>query len=334
MPLVVHPHFHSRRTGVTRHVETMVDALAAEPGWEACVLGWSVGVDVPRVGLEELGRRARREPLVWHAHRNNELQMGVLLRSLGWPLHVVFTRHAAGRPSWPTRLLAKRADRLIAISDAVRRDFSATAQVVRHGVDVAKLRPRDPRSVSWGKLGLAGEAGIGVVGRIRPAKGQQDFLNAVQPLLEAHPTWRAILVGRLQRQHRRWFQSLPTHPRVQHVPEQHDVVPWYQGLSILVQPSHQEGLGLAALEGMAAGCCVVASDVSDMAQIIEHGRTGFLYPPGDVAALRGILATLMQAPAQIDAVGEAAAAQAARALTLAAEAKALRRIYAELTDTN
>jgi len=63
---------------------------------------------------------------------------------------------------------------------------------------------------------------------------------------------------------------------------------------ICVLISHWEGFGLALVEGMAAGCAVVASDVPGMREIITNGVDGLLVPPGNPAALADALERLLR----------------------------------------
>ena len=114
MSLVVHPHFHRRRTGVTAHTELVVTELARTS--ETRALGELLAARVPRITWGELWRRLRTEPLVWHAHRNNELLVGLLLRLLGREVRLVYTRHGGGRPGRFTRLLARQAERLVTLN--------------------------------------------------------------------------------------------------------------------------------------------------------------------------------------------------------------------------
>src|SRR5712692_548759 len=121
MPLVVHPHFHLRRTGVTRHVETIVPALRRE--FEARAIGSQLRAEIPRIGWGELWRRLRAERVVWHAHRNNELLVGLLIRLFSSNLRVAFTRHSASRPGQYTRFLARRANLRVALTEEVHKAF-------------------------------------------------------------------------------------------------------------------------------------------------------------------------------------------------------------------
>src|SRR5688572_4989289 len=106
MALVVHPHFHRRRTGVTRHVEAVVPALARS--LDARALGSALDEGLPRIGWKELWSR-RGEGVVWHAHRVNELFVGLVLRLFSRRMRLVFTRHSAAAPGALTRLLSRGA---------------------------------------------------------------------------------------------------------------------------------------------------------------------------------------------------------------------------------
>lgn len=70
--------------------------------------------------------------------------------------------------------------------------------------------------------------------------------------------------------------------------------------------THWEGMPLALVEAMAAGCACVGSDVLGVREVLEHGRTGLLVPHADVAALADALQQLLQDPAQAQGLGRAA----------------------------
>src|ERR1043166_9921681 len=77
----------------------------------------------------------RREPLIWHARRNDEMIAGVLLRALGWPLKVVFTSAAQRHHSWLTRWLIRQMDAVIATSERSASFLKRKGTVVMHGGD-------------------------------------------------------------------------------------------------------------------------------------------------------------------------------------------------------
>jgi len=336
MALVVHPHFHRRRTGVTQHVETIVPALAPFSETrvvESRLAGLAIRPTVPRVAWREIRSRAKSGDLVWHAHRNGELAAGLLLRAFFPKTRVVFTRHAAHRPSWITRLLARRADRVVALTSEVATAMGMPSRTIGHGLDAERFQPPTDRSEAWRALGLGGAFGIGVIGRIRPAKGQGDFVEAVAPLLGSHPEWTSVLVGRAKKADQSWYERLTrAAPALRLVGEQPEIERWYRGFTILVQPSHAEGYSLVLLEALASGCCVVASRLPHFTGIIDHGRTGFLYEPGNVTELRTILVELMANPDRARKIGSAAAEDARNRFGIEREAKALSELYRELLE--
>ncbi len=328
--LVVHPHLHRRRTGVTAHVEAVVAALRGV--LDSRALGSALSPSLPRISLREVLARARREDVVWHAHRNNELLLGLLLRALARRLHLVFTRHAGHRPGWYTRALAARAQRRISLTSQVADALGLPSDVIGHGVDLSRFQPPVDRALAWSSLELGGRFGVGVVGRIRPQKGQGDFVAAVAPLLPASPQWRAVLVGAAKGRDRAWVEGLraATGGALALPGQQADSAPWLRGLSVLVQPSHAESYSLVLLEAMASGCCVVAARLPHYRALLEHGRTGFFYEPGDVAGLRAQLAELFADPGRAEQVGRAAAEEARARFSVEREALALAAVYRDV----
>jgi mannosyltransferase len=323
---VVHLHLHRRRTGVTRHVEDVVRALCASG---ARAFGVALAPGVPVARFSEVWRLARGGGLVLHAHRNLELLLSLLLRFLGRGVRVVWTRHGAGRPGLLTAALARLADVRVCLTEEGARTLGLPSVVVPHGVDVAAFQPPEDRARAWAALGLGGEKGLAVVGRIRPRKGQGDAVLALARTLPDAPLWRGVLVGAARGRDRPWLAGLllKAQGRVAAVGEQPDVRRWYQGATVLVQPSHEESFSLVLAEAMASGCCVVAARLPHYAALLEEGRTGFTYPVGDVAALADVLAPLLREPSHAEAVGRAAALAAPTLFPLSREAAALEQLY-------
>ncbi len=322
--LVVHPHFHHHHTGVTTHTAAIIPAL--KPHAEVKWTGRLMPEALPRLKLGDVWRRASEEPVIWHAHRNNELLLGVLLRWFRPKLRVAFTRHGSYPPSGFTRMIAQWADALITLNAENAGWMRAPSTIVPHGVDLTRFKPPDDsRAAAWARLKLGGEHGIGVIGRIRENKGQQDFVEAVAALLT--PQWKAVLVGRGEAQ---WLAALKAKAPIEIPGEQADIVPWYQGLSVLVNPSHGESFGLTLIEGMAAGCCVVSTRLFHTPGLIDHGRTGFLYEPRDVNGLREILKMLMANPQRAIDVGAAAAQEARQRFGIEREAAEIAKVYEKI----
>lgn len=87
-----------------------------------------------------------------------------------------------------------------------------------------------------------------------------------------------------------------------------DTLPYYYSAAkVVVVPSHYESFGLVALEAMACGTPVVASDVGGLAYLVQDGQTGFTVPVGDPEALADRLTQLLQNANLRERMGQQAA---------------------------
>jgi glycosyltransferase involved in cell wall biosynthesis len=78
-----------------------------------------------------------------------------------------------------------------------------------------------------------------------------------------------------------------------------------------VNTAHTEGFGIAVVEAMLAHVPVVVAAGGAHPEFVEEGRTGFLFPPGDVEALARVLMQLHGSPTMRSRIGRAGAASAA-----------------------
>ena len=81
--------------------------------------------------------------------------------------------------------------------------------------------------------------------------------------------------------------------------------------NLLLLPSQTESFGLVALEAMASGVPVVASDVGGLPEVVEHGVTGFLAPMGDVDKMAEYVVHILSDCATCKAFSRAARERAA-----------------------
>jgi N-acetyl-alpha-D-glucosaminyl L-malate synthase BshA len=90
------------------------------------------------------------------------------------------------------------------------------------------------------------------------------------------------------------------------------VIPLLSAADVFLLPSAQESFGLAALEAMACGVPVVASNVGGLPEVIEDGESGFLHPPDDLDAMAASAVALLRDPALHARVRRAAVAHVRR----------------------
>ena len=96
---------------------------------------------------------------------------------------------------------------------------------------------------------------------------------------------------------------------VHSVGAQEDVLPLLAVSDVFLLPSAQESFGLAALEAMACEVPVVASRVGGLPEVIDHGVTGYLYPPGSLDEMAESAVGLLTDETRRRAMGTEAARQ-------------------------
>jgi len=111
-----------------------------------------------------------------------------------------------------------------------------------------------------------------------------------------------------------------------------DVPKFLSSVDVLVLPSLFEGLGVAALEGMAAGKPVVATRVGGLVESIVDGETGFLVPPRDGVALAAAIERLVEDRFLARAMGRKGAARVLSHFTIEQMARQNEAYYYALLD--
>jgi mannosyltransferase len=333
--MLIVPNLHRRYSGVTATNRMVAPRLA-----KLFPAAW-FGSDAPEgiarlnvLGLLKLWRR--RAPLIWHARRNNEMIAGVLLRSLGWPLKLVFTSAAQRNHTWITRWLIRRMDAIIATSDFSASYLKREASVIPHGVDIDIYRPASDRAAAFAESGLPGRYAIGCFGRVRAQKGSDVFVEAMCRLLPRFPDFAAVIVGAVTPEQmpfaaelRKRIEAAGLASRIVITGELpiEEVQRWYQRVTIYAFTSRNEGFGLTLIEAMAAGTALVAARAGAAELVVENGVTGVLVPPGDADALVAALEPLMRDPERAAAIGERARQRVLEKFSLDAEAGRIAEIY-------
>ncbi|MFH1345652.1 MAG: glycosyltransferase family 4 protein [Pseudomonadota bacterium] len=332
------PNLHRRYSGVTATNRMVAPKLAKlfRAGW----LGSDAPEGIARIGLAELAKCwRRRTPLIWHARRNNEMIAGVLLRTLGWPLKLVFTSAAQRHHSWITRWLIRQMDAIIATSEISKSFLRRESDVVMHGVDTGTYAPPADRAAAFAEAGLPGRYAIGCFGRVRAQKGSDVFVDAMCRLLPRYPDFTAVMIGAITPEQtafaadlRKRIDAAGLQSRIVITGELdiEEVPRWYQRLTIYAFTSRNEGFGLTLIEAMSSGAALVASRAGAAELVVEDGVTGVLTPTGDVDALVAALEPLMRDPASAADMGERGRARVLEKFSLDAEAEAIAKVYRDV----
>src|SRR5882757_6461980 len=280
------PNLHRRYSGVTATNRMVAPRLARR--LPAAWLGSDAPDGIARIAILALAKLwRRREPLIWHARRNDEMIVGVLLRALGWPLKLVFTSAVQRHHTWITRWLIRRMDAIIATSQFSASFLKRESVVVMHGVDTERYAPPADRAAAFAQSGLPGRYAIGCFGRVRAQKGSDVFVDAMCRLLPRYPDFTAVMVGAITTEHlafandlRKRIEAAGLQSRIVITGELliEDVQRWYQRLTIYAFTSRNEGFGLTLIEAMSVGAALVASRAGAAELVVEDGVTGVLTP--------------------------------------------------------
>ncbi len=190
--------------------------------------------------------------------------------------------------------------------------------IIPPGVDLDHFCPV-PQDEARGEIGIAPEDyHLLFVGRLEPLKGIDTLLRAMAHLRETAPDLsHAIvitIVGGAGDHHemerlRHAACDLGIADRVSFLgPRSQDALPhFYSAADAVVMPSHYESFGMVALEAMACGTPVIASEVGGLAYLIQDGVTGFRVPSRDHEQLADKIVMLLTNPGLRTEMGYAAA---------------------------
>ena len=284
----------------------------------------------PALEALSVGLAMARDPVdadVVHAHTWYAALGGVVTRTLhGIPLIVTLHSLEPLRPwkadqlgpgynvsSWAERLAVETADRVIAVSQAMRADVlehfrvdPGRVVVLPNGIDLERYR-RTAAAEALARHGVRPPYVL-FVGRISEQKGIFHLLEAAQALpagvqvvLCAAAPDTPELAERLRdavaaRPAVRWIDAMVPVP---------EVIQLYSHAALFVCPSVYEPFGVINLEAMACETPVVASAVGGILEVVVPDETGLLVPPAEPAALARAMRALLEDPARARAMGGA-----------------------------
>ena len=276
---------------------------------------------------ELLGRRSGHD--VVHVHQAfHPAFAAVLARRLGGGRPVVVKVATAGsfgdlnqmregRPTLPlgsarmARAIVRGADMLVAISAAVAGELAAAgvpaARIARipNGVDVHPVPTPADRAAARSALNVPpGSKVLVYVGRSGPQKGSDVLLAAWRCLRgrmggDAAAGARLFVLGQgfdsdagFMATAREMGPSVTVAGRVGDVPK------YLAASDLFVLPSRGEGLSNAILEAMMYGVPCLVSDIQPNLELVEHGRTGLVFPSEDGTALARAIEDALSRPAE------------------------------------
>ncbi|MCA0985139.1 glycosyltransferase family 4 protein [Halobacillus yeomjeoni] len=129
---------------------------------------------------------------------------------------------------------------------------------------------------------------IGFVGRLVKDKGVAELVEAFHKLKDRHKKVKLLVVGEMEDHHglpEEVLQTIEEDPEIIYAGTVENAAPYYALMDVLVFPTYREGFGMVAIEAMAMGTPVIASEVLGCVDTVEDGKNGFLIPPRNVEAI-------------------------------------------------
>jgi D-inositol-3-phosphate glycosyltransferase len=211
------------------------------------------------------------------------------------------------------------AEAFVAMSEVIRDEFLAAGIPperiwhIPHGVDTRRFSPAETgaRAALRERFSLpAGALVVAYTGRLLRGKGLEDLLEAFARLVVRHAEAVLLIVGSgdgqslsVEEPLRRRAAQADLLGRVVFTGRIDDVEHALQAADVFVFPSVFEALGLSLVEAAACGLPAVGARTGGIPDVIAEGRSGLLFPPGDVASLEAALGALAADPARRASMG-------------------------------
>lgn len=238
------------------------------------------------------------------------------------------------------KLLSCMVNRFVAVSEDINKWMINSIGINRsrinkvvNGVDTNKFCPQNKENARRALGASKSDFIIGTVGRLDPIKNQHLLLHASARLNKTRKNLRLVLIGDGPNRHRLESikDTLPCRDRIEFFGERDDVHKILPILDVFVLPSANEGISNTILEAMSTGLPVIATNVGGNPELVRHGHTGLLVPPGDQDAIVDALNLYIeQNPHTIGVHGQNARERAVREFSLNRMIKQYETLYRSL----
>jgi glycosyltransferase involved in cell wall biosynthesis len=298
-----------RRIAPVRDVLTCISLLR---------LLFKVRPDIVHTHAAKAGVLGRATAAIYNLTRPRARRCAVVHTFHGNVLQGYFGPATSGLIRMVERSMAKITDRIVTVSAQQRMEITerfriaqpSKVQVVPVGHDLERLRSLPSVRRPSARDAEDDRIVIGFVGRFVAIKDLPALIEAFAIVHAQYPHARLLLAGdgeeRAALEQLAADRGVAAHTRF--VGWTTDLPSLYAELDILVLPSLNEGMPASLIEGMAAGCAVVATAVGGVPELVEAGRTGLLVPPGQPRQLAAALLQLVGDASRRRTLGEAARA--------------------------
>ncbi len=216
--------------------------------------------------------------------------------------------------------------------------LAQTMRVIYDSLDPASFVPSRPREAIRQELGICESwPVIAVLGNIQEWKGQHVAVEATEVLARRMPRIACLVIGGVRRRSEEYAQALRQRvaearleAHVRFLGERSDVADLLDASDLLLHTSvRDEPFGRVALEAMAVAKPVVAARAGGMLEIVEEGRTGVLYQPGDALACAAAIGNLCADRARMAEMGKRGRMRLMERFAVATQVGTLAELYEE-----
>jgi glycosyltransferase involved in cell wall biosynthesis len=232
--------------------------------------------------------------ILFTVHNSDSAEAGTISRN-GMIQRIKFLRR---------RLLSRPIDLFVGVSKYVAGRIVSSGidtgrvRTVYNGVDLDRFSPAQPKGSYREKLGIRDER-VKVatyVGQLIPEKGLDTLLEAAMAICGRREDFLFLIAGDgiLKERLIRSIRERGLDSKIRYLGQRSDAEDIYRASDVCICPSvWNEAFGLVLAEAMACGVPCVASRVGGILEVVEDGKSGYLVPPWDPAALASAIEALL-----------------------------------------
>lgn len=284
--------------------------------------------------------REQRVDIV-HSHGYKPDLYALLGRKRGG-YRLLATPHGWGHDRTPQEVLYEAVDRLVfpfcdgvaPLSDDLLASvwrfpfLHPVTRLIVNGTDTGEVEEAPPSPLPGGCPEDAFV--VGYVGQLIPRKGIDTLLSALAML--PADGWHCLIAGDGPERQRLAARAaaLGLAEKVSFLGFRADRLGLMKRMGLFVLPSAKEGIPRVMMEAMAGAVPCAGSDIPGIRDLVRPGRTGWLFPHGDAAALAEVIQAAMADPARARAVAEAGRQRVLEHFSARRMAREYEALYAEL----
>lgn len=242
--------------------------------------------------------KKRKVDLIHTDSPRTTLYASIISRWTGRPL-IWHVRVSTGEPYFYERFLYSLSSKIIAVSEACQKRFigfpgaNQKVRVIYNGVDTQEFNPEIDRQAFREEIKIGKEEIlVGMVGRVSPSKGCEDFLNAARQVVDKNSKIKFVIVGKGEDDYQNYLKNLVHRfgidKHIQILTFRDDIRSVLAGLDILVnasRDSEREGFSRVIIEAMSVSIPVIATRVGGNSEAVEDPSSGILIPLENPARL-------------------------------------------------